>query len=248
MVGVKTTKSMNILITICARGGSKGIPGKNIRSLNGKPLIGYTIDTAKKFAELHPGCVVELSTDSQEIRHVAASCGLLSDYIRPAEFATDGAGKLDVIYHLRDYCQEKHGKEFDYVVDLDVTSPLRNVEDLTRALRQIEEHPDALNLLSVSQPARNPYFNILEQKANGFFDVVNNEQLFLSRQSAPKVYDVNGSFYFYKREFFEQGFRAAISDKTIIYEVPHICFDMDHPIDFEFMEFLIKSARLDFEL
>jgi len=87
----------NILITICARGGSKGIPGKNIKILNGKPLIGYTIDIAKRFQEKHGNVEIALSTDSDEIIRVAEECGLHSEYKRPASLGGDSVGKIDAI-------------------------------------------------------------------------------------------------------------------------------------------------------
>lgn len=239
---------MNILISICARGGSKGIPGKNIKPLCGKPLIGYTIRVAHQFAAKFPGTDVALSTDSDAIRQAAAECGLQSDYVRPDSLAGDQAGKVDAIADLLRYCESKNGVRYDYVLDMDVTSPLRNLEDLSAALRIIENDPEALNLFSVSAANRNPYFNMVEQKENGYFDRIKSVGNVLTRQSAPKVYDLNASFYFYKRRFFEQGCKGAITDRSLIYEVPHICFDLDHPVDFEVISFLMGNDKLDFRL
>jgi len=90
---------------------------------------------------------------------------------------------------------------------------------------------------------------MVEQKENGFFAQVKQpENLFLTRQSVPKVYDVNASFYFYKRSFFEMGFKGAITPNSLIYLVPHICFDLDHPIDFEILSYLMQNNKLDFAL
>jgi CMP-N-acetylneuraminic acid synthetase len=90
---------------------------------------------------------------------------------------------------------------------------------------------------------------MVEQKKNGFFAQVKQpEGLVLSRQSAPKVYDLNASFYFYKRAFFDFGYQGAITDKSLIYVVPHICFDLDHPIDFEILSYLMENNKLDFGL
>ncbi|HQJ91164.1 MAG TPA: acylneuraminate cytidylyltransferase family protein, partial [Paludibacteraceae bacterium] len=110
---------MNILITICARGGSKGIPGKNIKMLNSKPLIGYSIDLANQVKKHYGSVDVELSTDSAEIKQVAESCGLKSDYVRPDYLANDTCGKVDAINDIVKYAEEKHGKVYDYVLDLD---------------------------------------------------------------------------------------------------------------------------------
>ena len=90
---------------------------------------------------------------------------------------------------------------------------------------------------------------MVEQKEDGFFSQVKNpEGLVLTRQSAPKVFDLNASFYFYKRIFFDLGYKGAITDKSLIYEVPHICFDLDHPIDFDILSYLMENNKLDFQL
>ena len=237
---------MNILITICARGGSKGIPGKNIRPLNGKPLIAYTIDTAKKFAA-GKNCVIALSTDADEIIAVAAEYGLRSDYRRPDELATDAIGKMPVIVDLMRYEEEKRQIKFDYLIDLDITAPFRTEEDLNTALKMVEEDTAAVNIFSGSPANRNPYFNMVESNNEGYYQLCKKGE-FLTRQSAPKVYDMNASFYIYKRAFFESNHPTAITSRSLVYVVPHICFDLDHPVDFDFMEYLLVNNKLDFLL
>jgi CMP-N,N'-diacetyllegionaminic acid synthase len=240
---------MNILITICARGGSKGIPGKNIKVLNGKPLIGYTIDVAKQFQKEFESVDIALSTDSDEIIQVASACGLKSEYKRPANLAGDSVGKIDAIKDVVLYYERKYTKRYDYIMDLDVTSPLRNLGDLKNALAALEEDKSAVNLFSVSEAGRSPYFNMVEKKENGYYAQVKRpEGNVFTRQSAPVVYDLNASFYFYRRSFFDLGYKGAITDKSLVYLVPHICFDLDHPIDFEMLSFLIEKNKLDFSL
>lgn len=240
---------MKILITICGRGGSKGIIGKNIRKLNGIPLIGYSIKTAKQFLQFHPESDIALSTDSKDIKAIAETFNIYSDYIRPEHLATDEAGKMGVIRDVLFYYENKQQKIYDYVLDLDITSPLRTIEDLTRSLSILEHDKRASNLFSVSLANRNPYFNIVEKKANGYYGVVKSlENNFLTRQSAPKVYDMNASFYFYRRRFFNENLKSCITPYSKIYEVPHLCFDLDHMIDFEFMEFLLAHNKLDFAI
>lgn len=238
---------MKILITVCARGGSKGIPGKNIKPIAQKPLIAYTIETAQRFAKQYGG-VVELSTDSEGIRTVAAEYGLSTGYLRPATLASDSAGKIDVLYDLLQYSENRHEARFDYLLDLDVTSPLRTLGDLREALAIIESDSHAWNLFSVNPANRNPYFNMVEKKENGYYHLVKTAGPFLTRQSAPKVYELNASFYFYRRSFFENNFKTAITDRSLIYEMPHTCFDLDHPVDFDFMEYLIVHNKLGFQL
>lgn len=238
---------MKILTTICARGGSKGIPGKNIKPIAAKPLIAYSIETAKQFSA-KTSAFIEISTDDVEIKNVAKNFGVSNDYLRPAYLATDSAGKIDVLYDLLLYSEKKYKVEFDYLLDLDVTSPLRNIDDLTKAFEIINSDVNALNLFSVNPASRNPYFNMVEIKDNGYYGLVKSSDSFLTRQSAPKVYDLNASFYFYKRAFFDRKLKTAITQASLIYEMPHICFDLDHPIDFEFMQFLIESGKLGFDL
>ena len=240
---------MNILVTICARGGSKGIPGKNIRQINGVPLIGYTIQVANKFKAHFENVEIALSTDSDEIIQVAQSCGLCSDYKRPDYLANDTVGKIDAIKDIVFYSEKKNSCTYDYVLDLDVTSPLRTLQDLIEAFELIQNDAAAVNLFSVNEAGRSPYFNMVEQKSNGYYaQVVKPEGNVFTRQSAPKCYDLNASFYFYKRRFFDEGYKGAITDKSLIYVMPHVCFDMDHPIDFEIMTYLLTNRKLDFML
>ena len=238
----------NILITICARGGSKGIPGKNIKLLGGRTLIDYTIQTAKEFSERH-AAVITLSTDADDILRAGEASGLITHYRRPEYLATDEAGKIDVIRDVVLFEENKINGKFDYVLDLDVTSPLRTVEDLEKAFSILLANDEAETLFSVNVAARNPYFNMVEQKENGFYGLVKKlDQTSLTRQSAPKVYDLNASFYWYKRPFFDAGLKTPITSRTLIYQMDHICFDLDHVIDFEFLDFLITNHKLDFKL
>jgi CMP-N,N'-diacetyllegionaminic acid synthase len=237
---------MKFLVTICARGGSKGIPGKNVRMLNGKPLIGYSIEIAKAFCQKYEA-VITLSTDSTVIKDVASKYGLITDYNRPEEFATDKAGKIITIHDVLQYEEQRLNTKFDYILDLDITSPLRILKDLEEAFVMIRENPDALNIFSVSPPNRNPYFNMIEPTANGYCKLVKDDFVIKSRQQAPIVYDMNASFYFYRRKFFDEGWETAITKKSMFYVVPHVCFDLDNPIDFTVMEVILRENLLDFK-
>ena len=217
--------------------------------LNGKPLIEYSINVAQQFLREFGDTAIVLSTDSAEIKAVAEKCGLKTDYIRPEYLAGDDVGKIDAIKDVLIWQEMQLNIRYDYVLDLDVTSPLRNLNDLYSAFKIIRDNDSAINLFSVSPANRSPYFNMVEQKENGFFAQVKQpEGAVFTRQSAPKVFDLNASFYFYKRAFFDLGHKGAITDKSLIYEVPHICFDLDHPIDFEIISFLMEHKKLDFEL
>ena len=240
---------MKILITICARGGSKGIPNKNIKTINNKPLIYYTLKTASSLMEkLENSYDIVLSTDSNEIKAVVSSLDFQIDinYIRPDFLATDSAGKIGVIKDVKSYMENKHQKEYDYVLDLDVTSPLRSVKDLENSLELIQDNNDAYNLFSVSPANRNPYFNMVEKNKYGFYELCKQSKA-LSRQAAPEVLELNASFYWYKKTYFDMDFNSAITNKSLVYIINHICFDLDHPIDFDFMEYLLQNNKIDFK-
>ena len=237
---------MEILITLCARGGSKGIPRKNIRLINGRPVIDLSIQVAKSFAVKYKADIA-LSTDDNEIKNVAANLGVANNYDRPEYLATDQAGKIETITHLLYFEENERGKKYDYILDLDITSPLRNLSDLESAFDLIKSDSKASNLFSVNPASRNPYFNMVEIQSNGYYGLVKKGS-FLTRQSAPKVYDLNASFYFYRRSFFEQDNPLTINEHSLIYVMPHICFDLDHTLDFEFMEYLLVNNKLDFKL
>lgn len=237
---------MSMLITICARGGSKGIPGKNIRNLNGMPLIAYSIQIAQKFAQ-GKDAVFALSTDSEEIKSVSADYGLVTEYTRPPHLSGDKAGKIDAIKDVLGFEEERLRYSFDFVLDLDVTSPLRTVEDLELALQQLKRDDQAHNIFSVNPANRNPYFNMVEDKGNGYVGLVKASKTIKSRQEAPKVYDMNASFYFYRRSFFDNDYETAITDRSLCYVMPHTCFDLDEPMDFTIMEILLRESLLDFD-
>lgn len=239
---------MNILITICARGGSKGIPGKNIIKINGIPLLAYTINTAKAFSQKH-NTIISISTDDLGIKKTAENFGIKSNYIRPEYLATDSAGKIDVIRDLINYEEKKSGIKFDIILDLDVTSPLRTIDDLENAYSSFMIDKEALTLFSVNPSNRSPYFNMVEKNESGYYQLSKKlDTTILTRQSAPLVYDLNASFYFYRRKFFDLDLKTPITNKSLIFEMKHLCFDLDHPHDFDFLEYLFVNNKLSFQI
>lgn len=240
---------MNILITICARGGSKGIPGKNIKTLDGKPLIVYSIAHAKEFAAKY-NCDISLSTDDKGIRKVASDFGLETSYLRPSNLASDSAGKVPAISSLLRYEEEARGKKYDYVLDLDVSAPMRTFYDLQNAFEILINDPNALNIFSVGVAGKNPYFNMVERSSeDGYFKISKPLQEGVkSRQEAPQVFALNGSLYFYTKAFFDLGLDGAITHRSLIFEMEHECFDLDLPSDFNYLEYLIKNDKLGFKI
>lgn len=228
---------MNLLITICARGGSKGVKNKNFKSLNEKPLIAYTIEQAKRWGK---GKHIVISTDSNEITAIAREYGAEVPFMRPEELATDTAGKVAAIRHALKSSEEVFGETFDAVMDLDVTSPIRKAEDLENALNLfLEKKPKTL--FSVVPAHRNPYFNMVEEGSDGRVHLCKNGN-FRRRQDAPKVYDMNASIYIYQREYLLEGNESAISDNSIVYVMTEESrIDIDSELDFKFLEFLLKE-------
>lgn len=232
----------NILVTICARGGSKGIPGKNIKEVGGHPLLAYSIRAARAFAERH-GADIVLSTDSVDIREVGRRYGLATYYDRPDFLANDTCGKPDAIRHAMLWAEERHGRCYDAVVDLDVTSPIRTLEDIEGCLKLIESDADALTVFSVNPAARNPYFNMVQQQPSGYYGVVL-AGMYTTRQSAPKVYDMNASIYVYRREALMAEPPRAVTDRSLVYVMDHICFDLDEPSDYDYLAYLLDTGRI----
>lgn len=233
---------MNILLTVCARGGSKGIPGKNIKEVGGRPLLAFTAEMAVAFAEKH-GCDLGFSTDSDKIRRVGAALGLPADYVRPDWLANDTVGKPEAIRDVMFFNERKHGKRYDYVIDLDVTSPIRTMQDIEKCLETITADPEALTIFSVNPCARNPYFCQVEQGKDGYCHLVK-EGSFTTRQSSPKVYDLNGSIYVYSRESLDMEHPRAITPRSLVYVMPHICFDLDEPEDYDYLCYLIDTGKI----
>lgn len=142
-----------VLAIIPARGGSKGLPGKNIRPMCGKPLIAWTIEAANKSRYLD--CAV-VSTDSEEIAAVARAAGGYVPFLRPEQFSTDKASSYDVIRHALAFMKDSEGRQFDYVVLLEPTSPLREDDDIDRMLEQLAARPDYDSIVSIGEVTEHP--------------------------------------------------------------------------------------------
>ena len=228
---------MNI-ITICARGGSAGVPGKNIRPMCGKPLIGWTIEQAfaSKVAD-----EVFVSTDSEDIARVARSFGAQVPFLRPAELSTSTAGKLPVIQHLVEWVEAQLGP-VNSIVDLDPTSPLRDIADIQTCFSMLDTNTDVV--ITGYEIDKNPYFNMVELKANGFYERVclpSNEVL--GRQSAPKVFAMNASVYVWHRRSLSSSLWN--SARIRLHVMPRErSIDIDHFIDFDLVELLMSKKEL----
>ena len=237
---------MKVLITICARGGSKGIPKKNIVKIGGDVLIAHTIKFAQNILK-NLNTTIALSTDDKEIKKIAEQFGLFTDYKRPASLSEDNTSKVLTIHHLLNYYELTMDATFDYILDLDVSSPIRNKSDIEEAFDIFKLDIEAQSLFSVNPSKRNPYYNIVERKKNGYFDIIKKPKGSLKgRQMAPKTYDMNASFYWYRRSFFDLQLETPITNKSLIYEMKHLCFDLDYEEDLDYMKYLIKKGKINF--
>jgi len=230
----------NVLCTICARGGSKGVKNKNIRLLNGKPLIAYTIEQAKA-TNLFDHIVV--STDSDEIAEISKKYGAEVFFKRSSELATDTAEKIHVIRDAFIRSEQYYGKTYDYLIDLDATSPLRDVEDIINAFNQFKENNND-NLITATPSRRNPYFNMVEVDKNGKVYLSKKlDKKIVRRQDVPKVYDMNASIYIWKREVLLKEDNLFL-ENTGLYIMPmERSIDIDSELDFKIVEFLMRKKE-----
>ena len=225
---------MTTICTVCARGGSTGVPRKNVRPLLGKPLIGWTIEQALAAPSIEG---VYVSTDDDEIASIAEDFGAVVPYRRPAELATTEAAKLPVIGHLVERI-EADGVEVDRIVDLDPTSPLRTVNDIENAIALLDDDTDVV--ITAYPAEKNPYFNMVEQQADGSYGLVVASDA-VSRQGAPAVYSMNGSVYVWHRHTLEKGLWGG---RAQLYEMPRErSVDIDAELDFTIVELLMSRRE-----
>lgn len=229
---------MKILVTICARQGSKRVKNKNIREIAGKPLIAHTIETAKEWGKADK---IIVSTDSEEIAEISSTYGAEVPFLRPKNLSSDTAPKLPVIKHAVKYLQDVQGEEFDLVVDLDPTSPLRTIEDIENAYNIIL-NKKSINLFSVTSARKNPYFNMVELNKQDYAHLCKESKNPVYRmQDTPLVYEMNASIYIYwvKNLF---NIENVITESSLIYEMPpERSVDIDSEIDFKLVELIMKS-------
>lgn len=212
------------------------MPGKNIRPLLGKPLISHTIAQAL-------GCplinAVYVSTDSPEIADVARRAGAVIPGLRPAELATSTAPKIPVIEHLVGQV-EKLGARVDVIVDLDPTSPLREVSDIEACINLLDTDTDVV--ITGYEAEKNPYFNMVELNSHGWAELVKKPAMPVhGRQQAPKVYAMNASIYVWHRHSLAKGLWGGRARLHVMPRERSI--DIDTPVDFKFVELLMTEKQ-----
>ena len=229
------------LYIIPARGGSKGIPGKNIKLLGGRPLIAYAIDAARGAGadDRH----IILSTDYQTIAYTARSLGLPVEYMRPAELATDSAGSRELILDAMKWADSR-GIVYDCVVLLQPTSPMRTADDVKGALDLYS--PDVDMVVSVTPAATNPYYNCFEtDPESGYLHISKGDGLLTRRQDAPEAWEYNGAVYIINPESIRR--EALVSfGRRIPYVMPRErSIDLDTPTDWLVAEALMSQNNND---
>lgn len=224
----------NTLFIIPARGGSKGVPQKNIKPLNGKPLIFYTIDAAREATIDNHICV---STDNKQYIKLIEEYGLSVPFIRPNNIATDTATTEDVLKHAVNYYKNL-GISYSKIVLLQATSPLRNGTQLKEVLKLYNDNLDMV--VSVKETAANPYYVLFEENKNGFLEK-SKKGTFTRRQDCPKVWEYNGAIYVINvKSLFEK----SLSNFTKIkkYEMDELSsLDIDTPLDWKLVELILKE-------
>lgn len=226
---------MRILALIPARGGSKRLPGKNIRPLGGKPLIAWSIDAAKGIPEI---CDILVSTDDPLIADIAREAGALVPWLRPAELASDTAGSADVAIHALDWYESEHGAVNGLLL-LQPTSPFRGRESLSRGIDLFRQHRGS-SVIGVSPAESHPAwcFEINGQTMTAFLD---RDGTHLRSQDLPSAYVVNGALYLInpqylrsQKRFFDAGMLPVVMDQ------PQEMIDIDTEWDWCVAEAALK--------
>lgn len=225
----------DILVVIPARSGSKGIPGKNIKKLHGKPLINYTIEAAK---EIFENSQVIVSTDDKEIAEIAASHGANIPFLRPKELAQDDSSTRDVILHLVDYFERQKSMP-SVIVLLQVTSPLRNSKHLNEAL-DLFFHKDCDMVVSVTESKTSPYFNLYEENKEGYLQK-SKDGAFTRRQDVPPVYEYNGAIYIFKTKSIVESEMKDFEKITKYVMSKNDSVDIDDEVDWKIAEYILTK-------
>mgnify|MGYP001163421750 FL=1 len=228
---------MKIICTICMRANSQKIKNKNLINLNKKPLMSYTIKSAVN-SKLFDNIVV--SSDSKKIQKLSKKFGAEVIFSRPKKLSTNYVPKISVIKHAVINSEKHYKKKYDYVVDLDVTAPCRDTNDIKKAFKKFQKSKKDM-LVSVTKSRKNPYFNMLEIKNQNISLVKKTSKEVVARQKSPVVYDMNASIYIWKRDKLFKS-RNLLQKSLSIYEMPQEkSIDIDTKLDLRINEILIKK-------
>lgn len=227
---------MKILAITPARGGSKRLPGKNIKHLNGKPLIQWTIDVALSVREITR---VMVTTDCEAIAEIAKQAGAEVPFLRPPELATDTSSSIDVIRHALDFYRAQ-GEEFDFVLLLQPTSPIRSGDDIRLAIEQLEANA-ADAVVSVCPCEHSPLWANTLPDDRSMADFIRHEVSLLRSQDLPDYYRINGAIYLTRVNRFYQENTLFLSSRVFAYVMDNeSSVDIDHELDFLIAETVLK--------
>lgn len=224
-----------VVCIIPARGGSKGVLRKNIKKLADKPLIAYTIEQALQSRYIDRTIV---STEDSEIADISKRYGAEVPFMRPAELAGDQVATIDVLLHAINWLEEEERYNFDILVLLHTTTPLRAVKDIDDCIEMLKV-TKADNIFSVTEAHRNPYFNMIEISPNGKVQLAK-KGAFTSRQSAPKVYDMNASIYVWWKDILKKEKKVVLAGSKVYPMPKERSVDIDDDLDFRIAEYLLK--------
>lgn len=231
--------TMKIVCFICARGGSKGFPNKNITNLQDKPLIAWSIEQAKSISVVEE---VVISTDCKEIASVAVEYGANVHFMRPPHLSTDESGKWEVWQHALNEYENISNNKVDIFLDLDCTSPLRLTSDIYNAI-DLYQASDVDAVFSICEAKKNPYFNMVEYNEGILKLSKKLDTNIVRRQDAPKVYEHAASIYLLSPNFLRNG-SGLLSGNAIGYEMPYErCIDIDSKFDYELVDLLMRSKN-----
>lgn len=229
---------MELLFIIPARGGSKGIPRKNIKLLNGKPLIQYTIEAARQLID---DTKIIVSTEDEEIKSIVENIGLKVPFLRPAHLASDTSGTYEVLLHVVNQVH-KGGYHPKSIVVLQATSPFRTANQIKEALKVYEATPDCDMLVSVKETKSNPYYLLFEEDEGGYLKK-SKQANFVRRQDCPKVWELNGAIYIIKVEALVAKAMSQF-DKIIKYEMDeYSSLDIDSPLDWKIAACIMEDSN-----
>ncbi len=228
------------ICTILARGGSKGVPNKNIRLLAGLPLIAHTIRQAQGSRLFD---LIAVSSDSRQILDVAKEHGVTCLIERPAVMANDTAPKLPAIQHCALQTETRLGSQADIICDLDPTSPFRKVEDIIECLKLIER-PDVSNVITGAPSRKSPYFNLVETDARGYASLSKTlANPIARRQDSPKCFDMNASIYVWRRAALLDA-ASVFQAQTMLYAMPpERSIEIDSEFDFEIAQLFSEKLK-----
>jgi len=231
---------MRYLGLICARGGSKGVPGKNIRVIDGKPLIVHAIEMALQVEQIDR---VVVSTDSPEIAKVVKTTDADIPFMRPSELSADQSSEWLVWRHAIQYLKNNEGEEYDGLVVVPTVAPLRALEDLSACIKEFEKGAVDI-VITVSEAHRNPYFNMVCQDENGYCRlVIPPQEQVVRRQDAPVVYDMTTVAYVVNPDFVLSA-DSLFEGRVRSVQVPcEHALDIDTEFDFQLAEYLINQRK-----